>query len=281
MRLKNRDSQNGYTAPVAVRVLDNYSIGVSGPCEIPVALLKQSFRPITGVNSTHVKRIVGNYNPKEYGRLTVGARAWTKGNDLVILDGNHRYTAAIELGFATVPCEVIQVESKEEESRLIVGMNRKRVLYAQLDTFAKERDYNPAAKEIEACLAARGLKVGATRASNTVPCIATLKSIYDRGGYVGLARTTDTANTAWPDDDERFKGEVLAAIDKFFQTNPRVEIDMLATRLAATTPHTLLARGHQRWHSWKGIPENPSKSKVECVAEEIARVYRKRGLVAA
>ena len=276
MRLKNRDSQNGYTDPIAVRVLDSYSLGTSGPCEIPVALLRQSVRPITGVNATHVDRIVRNYNPKLFGRLTVGARTWTKNGDLMLLDGNHRYSAAIELGFATVPCEVVQIESKEEESRIIVELNRLRVLYAQLDTFAKERDFNPAAKEIDACLAERGLKVGAKRSAETVPCIATVKSIYNRGGYVGLARTVDTANTAWPEDDERFKGEVLAAIDKFFQANPRVEIDMLASRLNATTPHTLLAKGHQRWQSWKGIPENPSKSKVECVAEEIGRVYRRR-----
>lgn len=267
---------------------EKYVLGTARFVELPIKELYIDHKYQRELNEGQVKKIANNFDYDLFEPPTVNDRShWPgyKGRQWAMIDGQHRREAAKRNNLETITCRVISVPP-EREAELFVELNRQRLWLNPLAAFKAELARgNPAAKEIEKCLADRGLEVGsgvykAGQRTNgkAVMAIASMKKIYSQGGYVGLAKVVDVAAAAWPEDDsQRFQGNILLGIDAFLNSQRNVDLDRLAERLESVTARQLVAKGQALWYAWKGLGEGPlsKKSLVDAIGEEVRRLYRK------
>lgn len=265
-------------------VMEKYVLGTARFMEIPTKDLHVDMKYQRDLNDAAIKRMVGDFKHDLFEPPTVNDRsAWNghKGFRFALLDGQHRKIVAQKLKMPTITCRIVTVPP-DEEAMLFVELNRQRIYLSPVAAFKGELAAgNPAAKEIAMCVGERGLRVASPNYKDsdkpdTIACVAAMKRIYAQGGYVGLARTLDTARLAWPEDDgQRFSGQILLALSTFFKKNSKVNAGRLQEKLANLTARHLLAKGTTRWHAWQSLGEK-SGSVVDAIADEIGKAYRKR-----
>ena len=269
-------------------VNERYVLGTARFMEIPTKDLFVDDKYQRALNSAQIKRMFGNFKVDLFETPTVNDRSgWAgyHGKRFALIDGQHRWHVAKLLKMPTMTCRLVAV-SPQEEAVLFVELNRQRQWVTPVMAFKAELHAgNPAAREINACLAERGLVVAnphfkSGHASfNVVACVAAMKRIYAQTGYAGLSRVVDLSLATWPaEDTQRFSGQVFLAIHTFFIKNKskKVDIERLSVKLSNVTARYLIAKGTARWHAWQGLGEGGKGSVVDAIADEIGKTYRKR-----
>lgn len=278
-RKTTRKSNGNGGGLTSLAVHERYVLGTARFMEIPTKDLYVDPKYQRDLNEPAIKRMTSGFNLDLFEPPTVNDRSgWEhyKGQRFALIDGQHRKVVAVALRMPTVTCRLVSVPP-EKEAELFVLLNRQRLWLTPVQAFKAELlAGNPAAREIAACLSDRGFAVGNPNGNPSIACVAAMKRIYSQGGYAGLGRVVDLANTAWPfDDRQRFSGQILLGLHTFFAKTPRANDQRLADKLAYFTARHILAKGTARWHAWQGLGQN-GKSVVDAISDEIGKTYRRR-----
>lgn len=191
------------------------------------------------VNETRVRDIVLNFNELDLGTLTVSRRA----HEIVILDGQQRWTALVRMGFAEAPCEVLESLTLEQEILTFVIRNEHRTavrkgilfndkakagvsLYANATTILKSFRYE---------MVDPGSRTGV--AVNRLSCPGTVETVHRMGK---LGATLFVIRQAWPDSAEPNRSEMLLGIAAFLQINPHIRPEDLAESLSRFAPAEII-----------------------------------------
>lgn len=126
-----------------------------------------------------VKKIVNNFYPEAFGTLTVGRR---RDKSLWIVDGWHRWAAALEMGWKRVPCYVFDSEGSPHEARIFGILNRERTNINPIDVYRASLEAGDSTtKSIQDVLDSYGVRVTRSSGPNGIAATSALYSIYSRG----------------------------------------------------------------------------------------------------
>jgi hypothetical protein len=137
-----------------------------------------------GLDHSHIKKIVSNFDERAFGRVIVSMR---DDGRFAIIDGNHRREAALHLGIIDIPCTVFLDLTQEEEAELFVhynmtknltALNIEKGLIAQRDKGAIER---------RQVLKRNGLDWAFKGCPGHVTCASAIKKVYETHGLTILA----------------------------------------------------------------------------------------------
>lgn len=162
-----------------------------------------------------VKEIAEAWNAMFAGVLVANERP--DGN-VVLLDGQQRYTAATLAGVTHAWVLLLNLSTPEEEANTYLHYNRGRVPLTPLNKFkASLRFGAPEAVAINNELAKRGYSFGGTSDLVTIKAVSALESLYRQSGGDGLGKVLDTLADIWPHDEQRFNGDMLLGIQVFLK----------------------------------------------------------------
>lgn len=182
-----------------------------------------------------VRRIASSWSDAKADSITVSARA----NGFYVLDGQHRLAAA-RIAHVVGLWALIHVGlSQAEEAELFVALNTERTRPKALALFKSRLTYDPIAREIVEIAESEGWMIQMT--DNTIRhprrtlAVAMLDSLYAAGGPDLVRRTLSVAGSAWPEDLDAGRADVLGSVGEFirvYKTHPRFDIARLTTKLS-------------------------------------------------
>ena len=162
-----------------------------------------------------VKEIAEAWNAMFAGVLVANERP--DGN-VVLLDGQQRYTAATLAGVTHAWTLLLNLATPEEEANAYMHYNRHRVALTPANRFkASLRFGAPEAVAINNEIVKRGYTLAGTSDAITINAISKLELLYRQSGADGLGRVLDVIADIWPYDDQRFNGDVLLGIQIFLK----------------------------------------------------------------
>lgn len=224
------------------------------------------------LSSSHVNKIVGEFDQRKIGTLLVSKRA---SGELVVLDGQHRLQALRELGYGDqwVKCEVYEGLSLADEADLFRGRNTVKVPTA-FDRFEKGvLAGHPNCVAIHDSLQRHGLRVvrGGTYEGRGVRAVGALERIYaQRDGLLDL--TCAVVTEAWPMDPDAIDGHILEGVslvlDKYWD---EIDTDALIKKLAKHPGGPTILLANAKGQAKLGL----SGSTRKVVSESIVASYNK------
>lgn len=172
---------------------------------------------------------------EHFDHALVGVVALSEREDgsMVIIDGQHRWTAAkmAGLGDAKFLAEVHEGLTPEEEARLFLRLNGTR---SAVPAFAKFRARVAAKEDAAMAITAIAKKIGLTismaKSKNTVAAVDALDSVYRFGNLDATLRAAKT----WGDGrSEFFDAPLLRGLSAFLREYPQASAIELAEKLGS------------------------------------------------
>lgn len=217
-----------------------------------------------------VKHLVENWNLEDVGAITVSVRTGDPKRAYVI-DGQHRYRAAMELGLGStkVMCHVYRGLTKEEEARKFLTANDSRAV----KPFDKYRaglvSGDPVATGTRDVVEANGWRVTGQAGDGQIACVGQLMKLYERDPALledTLKVTTETWGTKAGAVEAPILGGLSIVLGRF---NGELDRAALAKKLAKSgSPSTLLGDA-------KGYAEYTKGTVRRSVAEIVLTIYNK------
>lgn len=181
-----------------------------------ISLSMITFLPKRVINERRAKKFARLWDPDALGILTVNLR---ESGEYVVLDGNHRCTAAIMLGIESLVFEVLEL-SPHREAEVFLKLNKERVSVNALDTFNVELEAGvKSVKEISAILKRVGVKLGTNRGLKTIKAVNPVRTLHRLGV---LEESLKLAMEVWP-SQERWDCHVLEGLGMFVQKSKSCE----------------------------------------------------------
>jgi len=194
------------------------------------------------LNVRKVRQIANSFDPDAIGVLYVSKR---EDGSVVILDGQHRWRAILEMGWGDqrVPCHQYEGLSLQDEARLFRLYNELRTRPRPFDLFSSALvEGEPRALAIRDIVAKHGLVVDTGPGVNHVACVGALGKIHDYAGGDALDGCLTIAQRAWGSESTSFNGEVLTAIAAVLvRHGSRVDTTRLVRVLHKHKPVEMLA----------------------------------------
>lgn len=225
---------------MAVRKHDNRETLWMKAGDLMVA--KEYQRPL---NARRVRSIVQDFDPEAFGVLEVSQRA---NGDLVIIDGQHRWTALMDMQWADqlVPVLVHTGLDLKAEARVFLIRNSA-VKPKPLELFQAELiEKDPEALSLQAVVSNLGLTIGDQPRAGTIRAISSLRWVNKNGGAITLGKTLRILRDAWGLDTTSFNAEIIKAVGLMVNRYPQMDDKRMITILKKQTPQTLTAASHSR-----------------------------------
>lgn len=161
--------------------------------------------------------------------------SWRDGYKLVVVDGQHRWQAAIKAGISTVPCRIIKGLSLENEALLFHQLATQRAGLTLEQRFkARLLGGDPIAVGIHTAVVAAGYSLGRSSRDNPkqISAYGALENIYvghtthgkiteqpavlklDEGPW-RIQRVLSAVDASWPNDPRAVDGDVLLGLHRF------------------------------------------------------------------
>lgn len=178
---------------------------------IPARDLKLDPRVNRSIDRAWVVRLARSWDASLTGTLVVVARS---DGDLIVVDGQHRYLAALELPDPDFMfrCDVRYGLSRAAEHALFLGNNTRRNVHS-IDKFKAAVGAGWAREsEIQAEVERHGLTIGMRATPQNIGGVRALTTLHARGGTELIGATLDTILAAWPGDADAFAEEILRGV---------------------------------------------------------------------
>lgn len=193
------------------------------------------------LDHTRVNRIKRKFDQNLVGVLTISQR---DNGERVILDGQHRWTALMELGYRHVKAEVFRGLTLQQEAWIFAERNgrratpNRRYIWRALTVAQEERHV-----KAQSILATFGLRAAVTREdareTNSIGAARVLEQLYDMGM---LASTLEVVTGAWPAQKSALSAEALMGTAAFLKLHPEVSARELISSLGQVKIGELVAR---------------------------------------
>lgn len=201
------------------------------------------------VNYNRVKAIANKFDADGFGLLTVMPTTLPdkKGYDLI--DGQHRFLAAVALwGLNQQLYSEICFVTVEEANGIFAILNSAVRASAIVRYLAALRNGQPFETGLNRVLASHGLRVAQGSGQDRIQCVQALAAVYlgsvdhlgvaHRANYdktypVELSQTLHVIKTAWGDHSAVFKGDIVMGLGAVIRKYGAImDLDSLANRLA-------------------------------------------------
>lgn len=254
-RITGQTSRGGtnMVAAAAIAGVDEPISGAGTPVirRIPLRLLNVSLaEPGPGYqrtpNMSRVKKIARNWDWGMYEPLVVSERKdGPRAGELFIVDGQHRYLAALEIfpEWQELPALVRPMTFEEEALRFArQGENRGGVNSRDLFR-AKVEARDPDALDILAIIEEHGFRIsylggGNESGGSVITAISTLVSIYNGMGRDILRLALHVSSSAFPPSVQgRTDGRIIGGIAHFLYYFPVIKIPTLIEKLGRPEAH--------------------------------------------
>lgn len=194
-------------------------------------------------NLNRVRKIARAWDWGMYEPLIVSERKdGPRAGQLFIVDGQHRYLAALENfpEWQELPALVLPM-TMEEEARRFARQGENRTGVNTRDLFRARLEANdPAAHDIVAVLAAAGWRISfnQTRSGSTIQAVNAVQNIYNHFGRELLALTLHVINSTYPESMEmRTDNRLITGIAHFLFHFPVVKVNLLIEKLSRPEAH--------------------------------------------
>lgn len=187
-------------------------------------------------------RIAEEFDEDALGIFTVSRRPDGR---LVLLDANHRRSAAVKKGIARVLAKVFDGLSLEDEARIYRRLNETANLknYAKFLAAVIERD--PDALEITRIAAARGVRIASSGGQAGRPSTTrAIQVLYVAYRHDVLADTLDVLRAAWPDDQHALDSIPMQGVASFifaYKSHPRFDLRRISHKLKEISASKFIA----------------------------------------
>lgn len=219
------------------------------------------------VDPVRVKTLVDNFNPSGIGTLTVSLRS---NGELVIIDGQHRGTAARSIGYdEKVPCIQYAGLTLAEEAELFLALNNVKPVSA-LDKFrARIIAGDAGATAINEVLSAFGWRVQAGGDAGCFAAVNAIEKVYEGAGVtrgeprLDLVRIVTTVITAaWDRDPKGTHNLIVSGLGTFYaRYGDAVDSAKVVTELRKLSPHRLVGLA-QSLHEARGGTKSSALAEV-------------------
>ena len=167
-----------------------------------------------GLTLAHLKSMEDNWDERFVGVLSVVQRS---NGTLVVIDGQHRTAAALNLGKGRelVRCQVITDLDNEQIEALMFEMLNRQAKVDGHSIYKSEvfRD-QPEAEAIEATLRSFGLKAGRAQVAGTLKAIETVKGIFAKDPDL-LTQTLRVIVSALGTEPESLQQNIIKGVSAF------------------------------------------------------------------
>jgi len=225
-----------------------------------------------------VQKIAANFDPDKIGVVTVNKRA---DGDLMIIDGQHRVAALVEMGWSDqlVDCNVYENLALHEEAALFVALNTR--LNVQLwDNFRiRVEAHDPDALAIYRIAEEVGFHPSNQSTDGTIAAISAMEKIYSGAGFRQikakqpdvLRDTLTIARETWGLTKDAANGMVLHGIGLvLLRYRLKVDKARLIDKLKPSPGGPLGLLGRAR-----GLHASRGGTTAQCVAEIVVEIYNK------
>jgi len=214
-----------------------------------------------------ISYLAKNWRGSDIGIITVSFRD----GKYWIVDGQHRYLAALELGLedTKVLCHVHRDLTVEQEAKLFASLNDQRAPTAY-DRFKAGLVYGDRiAIGVDKATRRHGFFVSSSSARGKISCVAKLMELERRDPEL-LDATLQVVSSAWGNERAAVEAPILAGVAKVLDRyNGSVDLTDLAIKLKKNSdPGSLL--GHA-----KGIKAMSGKPAPETIALSVVDIYNK------
>jgi hypothetical protein len=171
------------------------------------------------INQMRVAKMAKEFDINLMEALTV---SWRDGYKLVVVDGQHRWQAAIKAAIPTVPCRIIKGLSMENEALLFHQLATQRTGLTLEQRFkARLLGGDPIAVGINASVLAAGFILGSGSTGNPkqISAYGALENIYV--GRTALTKITEQAAVLKLDEGPWRIQRVLSMLDQAWPNDPR------------------------------------------------------------
>ena len=201
---------------------------------IELGLLKPSPKAQRQFSPAWAAKLAADFNLEGMGYPCVNKRA----GEYHVVDGWHRVHVLLNyVGFApmdTVQCELYEDLTDEGEAELFLERNNSRTV-APLDKFLKAVVAGrPIESHIAQVIEAQGLRIGRReRGNGALSAVASVRSVHDRLGLLGLAKTLKIIQDAY--GNEAFEAQVIEGIGLcLHRYGLSIDAALMSDRLAKT-----------------------------------------------
>ena len=231
------------------------------PIELPkyrldrvhVSILNVDYAPPHGtgyarpLSESRLQRLRKDWDPLACGPIVVNRRS---GNELFVIDGNHRRVVAFEKGMLTVPAMLFSGLERPKEADLYTKLG---TVFGQTPATRFQSKLvagDPDAMAIARVVERYGLAMLASGQAghDTIKAVARVEYIYTRGGAQGLTWVLGLLTTAWPNDPRSLTEMCLEGAFGFWQRyGGLVELEDLAQVLQAAGLAAVEERADTTW----------------------------------
>lgn len=198
-------------------------------------------RPI--VQAT-LDRLKSDWNWRALTTLSVSLRPGPK-EQYAILDGRHRYLAALALNIKELPCRVQIDLTVEEESLLVPKLNDQRH-FQPIDRFrANLRGGDPEAVEVAAICAKEGIPIDMSGSGyrGRAVAISTILAIYREAGAMRLSTVMAMLKLAFGNEERVAVSAAIGGMSLFIARYAHVaEMARVVLKLKQTGPDVMLRK---------------------------------------
>ena len=182
---------------------------------LPFNSLRCNKRVQRSTIQARVRALVAKWDLSYVGTITVSIRdgiAW-------IVDGQHRWLAAMEQGLGTtkVLCNVYRNLTEQEEAALFLALNDARSVRSVDKYFIGLIAEDPVCLGARDVLARYGLRISAGRGDGIVRCVDEVMKIYMRAPDV-LGAVCATITEAWGTRPAALERTLISALDVIYST---------------------------------------------------------------
>lgn len=238
---------------VAETVIANVNEAVSGDGtpvirRVPLRLLNVALaEPGPGYqrepNMTRARKIARAWDWGMLDPLVVSERKdGPRAGQLFIVDGQHRYLAALENfpEWQELPALVTPM-TMEEEARRFARQGENRTNVNTRDLFRAKLEANdPVAHDIVRVIEDAGWRISfnQTRSGTTIQAVNAAQNIYNHFGRELLALTLHVINGAYPESMEmRTDNRIISGVAHFLYHFPVIKVNLLIEKLARPEGH--------------------------------------------
>lgn len=231
---------------------DREAEGFAESVRVLVSLLRIDYTYQRPTDSARVERMARDFDPRLCGHIKVSRRA---DGYCYIMDGQHRYLAALKAGYLRIPCEIYHGLDIPQEAAYFYEWNtstKKPSLY-ELHRAAVAQGSTKAA-EIDAILAEYGCRLveRGMRGRACVMAVETVQRIYTsrHGGAKLLREVFGIVSGAWSlADPIALRGEILWGLARFLikcQGCPGYRPHRLLAALGRNEPAVIMRRARDK-----------------------------------
>ncbi|MGH2929721.1 MAG: DUF6551 family protein, partial [Solirubrobacteraceae bacterium] len=195
------------------------------------------------LDEKRVRRIVAEFDPLLLAPLTISRRS---DDSLVILDGQHRWMALVELSWKAASCEVLQGLNLPQEAHIFAERNLRRRTPSKSYAYrARALAGDPDCTAMFEAVRRFGFELVTNRLHPGRQQLTCPDAVLKAQRLGTLEKALRTIKEAWATDSRANRGEVLLGLAAFYRVWPEASVENTVRKLADHSAREVVERGHR------------------------------------